>query len=186
MSMDNLERYYDALELEMGASPADVRSAYIQLKALYSSDAVVTSPIMDELDGLKKEDILQQIEEAYKGLNEAVKPAETRPPEERVKNPTLFDDDIRKEIADIPYYDGKALKGVREKLGIELYDIALVTRIRQQYLEDIEDEKFDALPAQVYIKGYVENYARALSIEPGKAVADYMLRYSEWKISLGK
>lgn len=185
MSIDDLERYYDALELERDASPADVRSAYIQLKALYSSDSVVTSPIMDELDDRKRDDILQQIEEAYKGINDSIKSVETEP-EERVKTPPLFDDDFSKEIADTPYYDGQALKGVREMLGIELYDIALATRIRFQYLQDIEDERFDALPSQVYIRGYIENYARALSLEPGKVVSDYMSKYKEWENSEGR
>ena len=59
--------------------------------------------------------------------------------------------------------------------------MAVFTKIRKQYFEDIEREKFSSLPAEVYLRGYVMEYAKYLSLDPVKVAEDYLNRYREWK-----
>lgn len=67
----------------------------------------------------------------------------------------------------------KILKQKREELGEELRDISLVVRIRTTYLKAIEEEDFCKLPAEVYAKGYIREYARYLNVPLKDAVATY-------------
>ena len=66
---------------------------------------------------------------------------------------------------------------MRETRGIELGDIAQRTKISERYLRAIEDERFSDMPAAVYVRGYVMEYARALRIDPQRVVESYLARY---------
>ncbi|HDO22476.1 MAG TPA: helix-turn-helix domain-containing protein, partial [Nitrospirae bacterium] len=55
-----------------------------------------------------------------------------------------------------------------------LNDISLTTKIRFQYLVDIELERFESLPPEVYTRGFVMDYAKCLSIDPKRAADDFL------------
>jgi transcriptional regulator with XRE-family HTH domain len=74
------------------------------------------------------------------------------------------------------------LKNQREKLGIGLKEIAAITKIRSCYLQAIENEEFEKLPADVYTRGYIKEYARFIGISCEEAMAAYE-RYLEEKKS---
>jgi flagellar biosynthesis protein FlhG len=57
---------------------------------------------------------------------------------------------------------GAYLRRCREALGLSLADMTERTRIRT--LDQIEDERFDLLPPEPYLKGYLFEYARALGL----------------------
>ncbi len=61
------------------------------------------------------------------------------------------------------------LRRCREHLGIPLAELSDHTRIRR--LDRIEDERFDELPPEPYLRGYVLQYARALGIGEAEALA---------------
>ena len=65
---DKYRNYYEALELEENATLADINRAYKKLKELYSTESIVTDPILDEFGEDQREEIVDQIEEAYKAL----------------------------------------------------------------------------------------------------------------------
>lgn len=183
MSREAYKKYFDVLELNPDASLLEIRNAYMRLKKLYSSDSEVISPIADEFPQKQRDEILKQIEEAYKKLIDFLKSEQTRvaPPEK-----ALAAEDIQNGIEDIPAYSGKMLKQIRERMGIELFDVALDTKIRTELLQNIELEKFDTLPHEVYLKGHISNYASYLMLEPKKVVDDYLRRYRAWKSSKEK
>jgi len=60
--------YFETLELEESASLADINQAFKKLTELYSSDSMVTDPIEDEFTQEERQEIVNQLEEAYKGL----------------------------------------------------------------------------------------------------------------------
>ena len=68
---------------------------------------------------------------------------------------------------------GEKLKEIRESTGVSLAEIAKNTRIRQDYLEKIEQEKFDELPPDVYVKGFLKNYANYLGIDAKEVLRQY-------------
>jgi len=64
----DLKKYYDILEIDSDASEEEVTRAYKYLKSLYSSDSAATLPIDDEWDETDRQEILDQVEEAYTKL----------------------------------------------------------------------------------------------------------------------
>jgi cytoskeleton protein RodZ len=58
------------------------------------------------------------------------------------------------------------LRGVRERLGWKLSDVAEGLRIRLPYLEAIERGELSALPGAAYQTGFVRSYSQALGLDP--------------------
>jgi flagellar biosynthesis protein FlhG len=72
---------------------------------------------------------------------------------------------------------GAFLRKVREIRGLELGDIAQRTKISERDLRALEEEQFSDMPAAVYVRGYVTEYARALRLNPQRAAESYLVRY---------
>jgi flagellar biosynthesis protein FlhG len=71
---------------------------------------------------------------------------------------------------------GSSLRRRREQLGLGLEE--LVERTRIKALAHIEEERFDRLPPEPYLRGFVVQYARALGIRGADAVAaSYVERF---------
>ena len=68
---------------------------------------------------------------------------------------------------------GAALKAEREKRGLTLKDIEHETSIRAAYLDALENDRYDALPSEVYVKGFIRNYAEFLHLNAEKLVQEY-------------
>jgi len=68
---------------------------------------------------------------------------------------------------------GEVLKKRREELGLDLKEISERTKIRYCYLKALEDEAFEKLPAQVFVRGYIREYARVLGIDPETVIDVY-------------
>ena len=68
---------------------------------------------------------------------------------------------------------GSRLREAREGLGLDLSQVEASTRIRRVFLEALEEERFDALPADVYTRGFIQNYARFLGLNPSELLAAY-------------
>ena len=80
-------------------------------------------------------------------------------------------------LEEIHQFDGKALRRVREARGISVAEIVSETNIRTWYIECIETERFDALPALIYLKGFLKQIAVYLGLDPQRVLADYIARY---------
>jgi flagellar biosynthesis protein FlhG len=72
---------------------------------------------------------------------------------------------------------GAFLRKVREIRGLELNDISQRTKISERYLRALEEEQFADMPAAVYVRGYVTEYARALRLDPQRSAESYLARY---------
>ena len=66
---------------------------------------------------------------------------------------------------------GGRLRLRREERGHSLDEAEAETRIGRGYLEAIESDRFELLPAPVYARGFVRLYARYLDIDPEEAIA---------------
>ncbi len=60
---------------------------------------------------------------------------------------------------------GEALRSTRERRGLSIAEVAQDTRISPRFLEALESEQFDELPAPVYVRGFIRSYASYLKIE---------------------
>jgi flagellar biosynthesis protein FlhG len=72
---------------------------------------------------------------------------------------------------------GETLRGIREAQGISLEEIAQVTKITVSQLRALEEEKWSALLAQVYVRGFVHQLARALRLDADDVARRYLARY---------
>lgn len=66
---------------------------------------------------------------------------------------------------------GTFLKDHRQSAGLSLDQIADITKIRLDYLEAIEQDRFDQLPSAAFVKGFIRSYALAIKLDPEKALA---------------
>lgn len=76
---------------------------------------------------------------------------------------------------------GAWLRKWREYRQIDLRDLSNQIKITVTQLENIEAHRFDRLPASVYLKGFLRNYARALGLDGDRTVGDYMELRRIWE-----
>lgn len=68
---------------------------------------------------------------------------------------------------------GDILRAEREKQGLTIDDITRETSIRDIYVEAIEKGDYDALPGDVYAKGFIRNYSRFLQMDGDALLQQY-------------
>lgn len=69
---------------------------------------------------------------------------------------------------------GAWLRRQREAREINLRDIAERTKISLRYLEAMEQDRFDVLPAPIFAKGFLREYARYVGLSPDEVVNHYL------------
>jgi hypothetical protein len=73
---------------------------------------------------------------------------------------------------------GRSLRDARRQLGVDLDAAQRATRIRRRYLEAIEEERFELLPAPAYARGFLREYADFLGLDGEIYVAEYDERFA--------
>jgi cytoskeletal protein RodZ len=56
---------------------------------------------------------------------------------------------------------------------MSLEEVARVTRIPTPSLESIEADRFDELPGEVFVRGFLKSYALAVGVLPAEVLARY-------------
>ncbi len=72
------------------------------------------------------------------------------------------------EIVESP---GAMLAAARVRAGLSLTDVAERSRVGVGYLEALEADDWEALPAPVYTRGFMRLYAREVGLDPEAVVA---------------
>ncbi len=70
---------------------------------------------------------------------------------------------------------GQFLRSEREIRQLSLEELATTTRIPLRSLQLLEDDRLDNLPGDVFVRGFVKSYAKAV----GLGVDDVLRRYEE-------
>jgi len=65
---------------------------------------------------------------------------------------------------------------VRESHGIEIEEIARRTKISASHLRAIEAEEYQSLPALVYTRGFLQQVAKCLELDPAQVTRTYLRR----------
>lgn len=68
---------------------------------------------------------------------------------------------------------GLRLSAERKKQGLDERAVAEQLKITLSKLQCIEKDQFDSFPAQIYLKGYLKNYARLLGISEQEIIESY-------------
>ncbi len=73
-------------------------------------------------------------------------------------------------------WSGALIRRVREVRGVTLAQIAASTHISERYLVAVETDDFAHLPAQTFVRGYLEQVARILGLDEASLVEGYVTR----------
>ncbi|HVF62034.1 MAG TPA: helix-turn-helix domain-containing protein [Thermoanaerobaculia bacterium] len=79
-----------------------------------------------------------------------------------------------KDVDAEPVSFGTWLRRQREMRGVDLRDIAERTKISLRYLEAMEDDRFDILPAPIFAKGFLREYAKHVGLSPDEVVNHFL------------
>jgi hypothetical protein len=82
-----------------------------------------------------------------------------------------------KTVVDVPAdaeFNGELLRQVREGRGLSLKLLAERTRISMKHVENIEADRYDVLPASVYLRGILMSIARELGLDGLRVSRSYM------------
>lgn len=175
--MEAYLKYYDLFELPPEATLEEIYKVYTYLKGLYTGEAMETTALNTDFSEDLLLDYLSRLDDAYEQLKlllETKKPSLTKKTE-------VMDDGLSDWINSIACFSGSALKTVRERMGVDLNDIFAVSRIQPHYLEDIENEQFGSFRAEVFLRSYLIEYTRFLSLDSQKVLADYLPRYRKFQ-----
>lgn len=71
---------------------------------------------------------------------------------------------------------GRYLQAIRMEKGISLEAVSAETKIRLETLQQIEEEDHARLPDEVFVKGFLRSYARAVGADADEAVRRYSSR----------
>jgi flagellar biosynthesis protein FlhG len=181
------QSHYEVLELSPEASADQVERAYRVARSTYAPDSLATYSLYDERDLVV---IQERIELAYKVLSDE---GQRRAYDEqlnagpRVELALSFANDDEASLEGSPEirgfeepedgaWTGARLRRLRMARGVELERLASATKVSASYLTALEDERFDALPATVYVRGFVTAYARAIGLDAERVVPPYMER----------
>jgi cytoskeleton protein RodZ len=68
---------------------------------------------------------------------------------------------------------GTSLRRAREDRALSVGDVASTTRVPRSSLELIEAGNLEGLPADVFVRGFIRAYARAVGVDDVQPVASY-------------
>jgi cytoskeleton protein RodZ len=73
---------------------------------------------------------------------------------------------------------GNSLREARLRQGFELPRVEADTKIRAKYLKALEEEQFDVLPGDTYVKGFLRTYSEYLGLDGQLYVDEYNSRFA--------
>ena len=154
MSEKALQDAYATLKLSMDANLATVESAYIQHKELFSNNSIACYSLCSESE---QQVSLKAIESAHhliisERFSQQAKP---EPEPEHARKGV-----IETSSPDPGVSIGSFLKQQREQLGITLSTIVEHTKVSKTILNHIEQEDYTQLPAAVYLRGFIIEFAK--------------------------
>ncbi len=182
--------HYEILEIPPPATREEIERAYRLARATYADDSLAGYSVFGEGDA---EAVRQQIETAFRVLSSDESrrtgaasrvAAPDGPTTDRATPPALPSppgglgepDELGEIDEESDDFDGSRLRWSRVRRGIEIEEIAGVTKISPTYLRFIEEERFSDLPAPVYIRGFVSAYATAVGLDPQRVTTSFMKR----------
>jgi len=196
------ETHYQVLGLEPRATGEQIEKSYLFHLGLYGEEALATYSLLDADELREARARVQEAFETlrdpvrryeYDVANGFVSagalvvpfptpaaPNPARPPAASVARPAALG--VPPEAARVRHapqvlpdpVDGAALRRFREERGVSLRDISLVTKVGVRYLEYIEADRHALLPAPVYLRGFLQEYARVVGLEPRRTAESYL------------
>jgi len=174
--------HHDLLEVDRGATDEEIRRAYRRVREVYTDTALCGYGLFTKQE---LETVRARLEEAFDVLLDrnrrrpyelSVFPDAPEPRDEEVVPTQRTDLPPAPTLTPETEFDGALLRRMRESLGLELKQISRRTKISMIYLQAIEDDDFGALPAIVYVRGFVAELAKTLGLDSALVSQTYVRR----------
>jgi flagellar biosynthesis protein FlhG len=177
------ETHYGVLGIGPRATPEQVERAYRHALGLYDEDSLATYSLLDAderhvararveaayfvlRDVLRRHEYDLSLGLAEVGSAPAHAPADTAPAPPPRPPVVVLPEPVT----------GADLKRFRESRGIALREIAAQSKVGVRYLEYIETERLEVLPAPVYLRGFLQEYAKVVGLDPRRTAECYLSR----------
>jgi cytoskeletal protein RodZ len=72
---------------------------------------------------------------------------------------------------------GNSLREARMRRGVDFAQAEAAIKIRSKYLRALEDDQFELLPAETYVKGFLRTYAEYLGLDGQLYVDEFNSRF---------
>src|SRR6266436_10333862 len=72
---------------------------------------------------------------------------------------------------------GSTLREARMRAKIDINEVEARTKIRAKYLRAIENEEWDLLPGEVYVKSFLRTYGDFLGLDSRMLIDEFKRRY---------
>jgi flagellar biosynthesis protein FlhG len=184
---------YEVLGVSRGASDEEIRRASKRQRDIYAEGSL---PLTSLVWGSELVRDQARIEEAHDTLLDPVRrraydlstfpeealseaPAKNRASEGMASELLMLQAELAREIHAETQFTGALLQKVRESQGVEIADIAAKTKIAATHLRAIEKDAFNELPALVYTRGFVQELAKCLRLDPSQVARTYLKRMRE-------
>jgi flagellar biosynthesis protein FlhG len=179
--------HYEILEIGRGASAQEVERAYRLAQGTWAEDSLAGYSIFEEGDARS---LRERVEAAWRVLSsaearrayDAALGAGEDAPAPAAASPLREPDSPLESFEDLDEgsgeFDGPRLRRLRLRRGLELEQIAGLTKVNPLYLRFLEEERFADLPAPVYVRGFVALYAATLGLDAVRVARSYMQRYA--------
>jgi len=193
------QNHYEILEVHPTAAREEVERAYRLALTTYTDDSLAGYSIFTEGDAAA---LRERIEMAYRVLSNSrarseydatleIDPDEDLPRAEPSAPLVPVEDHFSENAVPLQTdgithlddgsgdFDGERLRHFRIRGGMEIEDIARITKISPTYLGFIEEERFADLPNAVYVRGFVTAYANCVGLDGRGVAASYMKRFDK-------
>jgi flagellar biosynthesis protein FlhG len=191
--------HYEVLEVPRAASREELQRAYQLATSTYRADSLAGYSIFDGGDA---EAVRERIDLAWRVLSDVdtrraydaalgeEKPAPAAAYVEAAAEPTVAGEAVGPpapaleaieefEAEEGDEYDGARLRRSRLRHGLEIDDVARQTKVNPTYLRFIEEDRFEELPARVYVRGFVMSFAGAVGLDPDAVARSYLQRFDD-------
>jgi len=178
-----VETHYGVLGIGPRATFEQIERAYRHAAGLYEEDALATYSL---LDAEERQAARTRVEEAYAVLKDPTRRFEydrqaglssEAAPSYVLPGPAVAPAAARAAAVSLPEpVTGADLKRFRESRGIGLREIATASKVGVRYLEYIEADRKEVLPAPVYLRGFLQEYARVVGLDPRRTADSYLAR----------
>lgn len=196
--LDSEPNLYEMLAVHPGATDEELRRAYKRQRDIYQRGSL---PLSSLLTDKERQSELSRIEEAHDTLLDPLRrqaydlsafpelepnqPAHSSAVDEALEaERAMLRQELSREINSETEFTGQLLRKVRQAHGIELEEIANRTKISRGHLQAIEAEDFAHLPALVYTRGFVQQVAKYLKLDPTQVSRTFVRRMRQWRATI--
>ncbi len=152
----------------------DIKNAFSTLtddqrRAAYDRMLVDSGQVETSIPSREKQDSSSPLSSTHASVNENHLYS-------RVKDKLLTKDvkALSDEILLKERLSGDDLKKLRNAVGVNIPEIQYITKISASVLKAIEENRFEELPPDTYLRSFLRSYAKVLQINPQKIIDGYL------------